>query len=834
MPLCETVNFEKLKPAASAEEYALHVAAVEWSLHDPIVISSKDDIKSEVNWRGRFDPYHHQVENLIRFCRMLPVTLLADDVGLGKTISAGLILAELIERKRVSRVLVVGPALLGPQWVEELGSKFAIPAVFAKGQDLSNAIERSVVPVVVTTYHTASNRIAHIKPDQFDMLILDEAHKLRNLHGSDKPPLMAQRMRKALESRVFKYVLMLTATPIQNRLWDLYSLVDLLTVAKGHRNPLGTPDEFRIRYIADRAGRKLNFLTAHQFRSIIREYVVRTRREDTRLQFPERQVKTRRLAGGEVESEMTELVSAEIGSLSPFVQISISQAMMSSPQALASQLQNMAANGNIEQHVADAARRISDSNATSAKITGLLTIVHELRKERPDNWRLVVFTLRKETQDAIGRVLAAEGIPVGFIRGGASSANQSTVERFRIEPPVVNVIVSTDAGAEGVNLQAGNVLVNYDLPWNPMVMEQRIGRIQRLASKHEHVIVLNLVIANSVEERVVGRLMEKLQAISETIGDIETILESTGQEEDGSFEDMVRNLVIRSLLGQNVEDDARSRAESIERAKLLMNDEKKNIDAVIGTDFNDLEDQPKPPQFEPVKPSIAAEQFVMRALAAEGATLRPRADDTIDIVRPGKPVERLTFKPEVAEREGQGVFMGNAPKLYLPGRPSFERLVQRWLVRSAHCVRDLSHDLESMTQSVSKAWCDTVPDTCFDSSSIKTATRRMRGGIICKTKAANGVDSIEKLISLDGPTDDVGAFDEAKASGSPVISEHLAADTMFEGIYSHITANVITDAEINSFCKFYDQRRQQEVAKTGADAHRPPQSRNRLCSESVC
>src|SRR4051794_15885108 len=113
------------------------------------------------------DLTHEQFERLERdlekhhrySVRMLPVTLLADDVGLGKTISAGLILAELIERKRVSRAFVVCPAILGPQWVEELGSKFGIPAVFAKGQELTNVLERSAVPVVVTTYQTASNRI---------------------------------------------------------------------------------------------------------------------------------------------------------------------------------------------------------------------------------------------------------------------------------------------------------------------------------------------------------------------------------------------------------------------------------------------------------------------------------------------------------------------------------------------------------------------------------------------------------------------------------------------------------------------------------------------------
>jgi hypothetical protein len=135
---CERVNFESLRPARSEDEFQLHLAALECCLAETIVITSREDIKAHVNWRDRFEPYHHQVENLIRFCRMLPVTSLADDVGLGKTISAGLILSELLERKRVQRALVICPAILGQQWVEEMGSKFGIPAQFAKGQQLTD------------------------------------------------------------------------------------------------------------------------------------------------------------------------------------------------------------------------------------------------------------------------------------------------------------------------------------------------------------------------------------------------------------------------------------------------------------------------------------------------------------------------------------------------------------------------------------------------------------------------------------------------------------------------------------------------------------------------
>src|ERR1700716_699616 len=108
------------------DEYKLYRAALVWDLTDPIVIETRKDLKSEKRWQEHLEPYHHQVTNLITFSRRLPVTLLADDVGLGKTISAGLVASELIARARVTRILVVCPKLLGPQWQEELLTKFNI------------------------------------------------------------------------------------------------------------------------------------------------------------------------------------------------------------------------------------------------------------------------------------------------------------------------------------------------------------------------------------------------------------------------------------------------------------------------------------------------------------------------------------------------------------------------------------------------------------------------------------------------------------------------------------------------------------------------------------
>src|SRR6266849_9162922 len=128
-----------LRRKTTPEEYRVYRAGLEWDLTDPIVIESRQDFKSEPRWRDQMEPYHHQVTNLITFCRRLPVTLLADDVGLGKTISAGLIMSELIARSRLSKILIVCPKLLGPQWQEELRTKFNIPAAIAIGRNLITA-----------------------------------------------------------------------------------------------------------------------------------------------------------------------------------------------------------------------------------------------------------------------------------------------------------------------------------------------------------------------------------------------------------------------------------------------------------------------------------------------------------------------------------------------------------------------------------------------------------------------------------------------------------------------------------------------------------------------
>src|SRR5207245_8787303 len=153
-------------------------------------------------------------------------------------------------------------------------------------------------------------------------------------------------------------------------------------------------------------------------------------------------------------------------------------------------------------------------------------------------------------QTAIEAFLGERGITCGLINGDSSERNQRTIAKFRKTVPEIHAIISTEAGSEGVNLQAANVLVNFDLPWNPMIVEQRIGRIQRLASEHASVCIFNIILRGTFEEYIVGRLMEKLQMASHAIGDIEALLEAAGMDDQGedslAFEELIRRLVIAS------------------------------------------------------------------------------------------------------------------------------------------------------------------------------------------------------------------------------------------------------------------------------------------------
>lgn len=803
-----------LRRATKSADFDLYKAALEWDLIDPIVIEDRDDIKSEYRWRDLVNPYHHQVTNLITFCRRLPVTLLADDVGLGKTISAGLIASELISRGRLTKILIVCPKILREQWKEELETKFDIPSVIATGRELITTKPPGEAGAVITTYQSARLYLDRIEKIGYEMLILDEAHKLRNLYGVDPTPQVAIQFRKALSDRLFKYVLMLTATPIQNRLWDLYSLVDLLTVARGHENPFGNEGTFVRKFIADKRtqARELKPEAKDEFRSIVYGYMSRIRRGDADLHFPERIVKLHTVEPTPEEMELIKTIAGPIQQMVFFAQIIILQALISSPEALVKVLEGMAKKGTAPQSLATAAKAVAKKIPITAKLTGLSALVDKLSEEKPEDWRMVVFTRWRETQTTIQNFLEQKGISCGLINGESGSRNQETIAKFKKDHPDIHVIISTEAGAEGVNLQAANVLINYDLPWNPMIVEQRIGRIQRLSSNFAKVSIFNIVLKGTFEEYIVGRLMEKLQMAAHAIGDIEALLEASGidEEENGSngFEDKIRQLVVASLAGKDIKQATLKAEESIKEAKLQLEQEEKNINSLLGKMDGAEDSGPKCPKLPDPTRSMDVKTFVLTALESLGANVKQKPDHYISVLN--KHQELIRFDSVKLDSE-------LASTLYAPGAAAFERLVSKVSNRDLHLIEDSDTNIVEAAEKLSKNWVKEF-DGKSESSKITEVRRCYEGIALVRVRANVACDSYERLVEIAcSPKDhniDAGKF------GLERLNEIIETPSAAGIVTSLLDERSQLDQGIAEFCRFYIERRAQELVATGNDARK--------------
>lgn len=811
-----SLQIKNLHYSPKPEDYFLYKAALEWDLVAPIVIENRGDLKSEYLWKDKVEPYNHQVKNLITFCRRLPVTLLADDVGLGKTISAGLVASELISRGRLSKILIVCPKILREQWKEELETKFGIDSIIVTGKELTTAQPPNGVGAVITTYRSATIYLDQIKDVGFEMLILDEAHKLRNLYGTDIAPQVAQRFKKALTDRLFKYVLMLTATPIQNRLWDLYSLVDLLTVARGHENPFGNPGMFARKFIGDNRiqARQLKPEMQDEFRSIVYGYMSRIRRDDANLHFPQREVQLHTVQPTKEEIELINIIGRSIEKLDRLTQIGILKTLVSSPEALVTQLNGMAKRNTIPETLAKDVRDVVERISLTAKLQGLGALVDKLKSENPGQWRMVVFTTRLETQTTIQSFLEDRGIVCGLINGSSGSSNQETIAKFKKNDPEINVIVSTEAGSEGVNLQAANVLVNYDLPWNPMIVEQRIGRIQRLGSKHEKVCIFNIVLQGTFEEYIVGRLIEKLQMASSAIGDIESLLQASGIEDGedddlGGFEQKILQLVLASMKGKDVEEATRKIKTSIDAAKIQLESEKENIDVMLGGMDNESEG-PKCPKLPSVVQSVDVRTFVLSGLTSLGAQLTLQTPDTYISDFEGKK-ELICFEKDNASSE-ETLF---STTLYSPGSTAFERLVGKLTSKGLQRVQDGDQNTLSKIEKTASNWVASFGGS-YDGMEVKEIKKSFSGTALVRVRITVTHDSYERLVEVICSPEENFAPTSKNDLEDPIDS--LISNPTSIGINSdYLVEKAKSDSGVSEFCRFYQERLIEELRATGSD-----------------
>ena len=556
----------------------------------------------------------HQVDAAL-FALQSPLSegaMLADEVGLGKTIEAGLVLAQCwSERKR--KIILIVTASLRTQWRTELEEKFFIHSEILESKNYNrrkkddpscNPFE-SQESVIICSYNFASSKMEDIRRIEWDLVIMDEAHKLRNVYKRSN--VMGNRLKEVLHRRK---KLLLTATPLQNNLMELYGLVSIID-----EQVFGDPDVFREMYvnITDVELRNRNLRVRLQnfckrtLRRQVQEYVPYTNRtailqdyspsadeEELYNSVSEYLQRPQLYAFPQGQRQLLTLVARKLlasssmaihGTLSTIIerlnlklndyhtQLSLDDFDdYDGIEELIDNESNGDDNGatkvleadyegirkEIEElmRYAELAGRI-DTNAKGDNLLLALENGFQRNEEIGGARKAVIFTESKRTQKYLMNLLSQHGYdgqivfldgsnsdPVsnriykewkerhkndGLISGSfAADKKAAIVEEFRSDR--ASILIGTEAAAEGINLQFCNIVVNYDLPWNPQRIEQRIGRCHRYGQRNDVIVINFLNRANAADQRVFDILSQKFRLFDGVFGSSDEVL---GVIEDG-------------------------------------------------------------------------------------------------------------------------------------------------------------------------------------------------------------------------------------------------------------------------------------------------------------
>ncbi|MCM3080249.1 DEAD/DEAH box helicase [Brevibacillus invocatus] len=452
-------------------------------------------------------PYPHQMETAERVLNdMRGRAILADEVGLGKTIEAGLIMKEYMVRGLAKKILILVPASLVIQWTKELNQKFGIPAVAQKKEYMWR--QHDVVVASIDTAKRDPHR-RHVTDIEYDMLIIDEAHKLKNKRTRNYQ--FVKEVRK-------KYCLLLTATPIQNEMDELYNLINLLK--PGH---LGHTSSFASNYVEGKRQAKNN----DALRTEIEKVMIRNKRSDGGIHFTSRRVQSIPISLTAEEMDLYAGVTRFVrdqyrsgaGGFNSLALITLQREVCSSKEASFMTLYNMhqrlPEDSPLRQEIMELVELIKriDTHSKAAKTVELIQQIND---------KVIIFTEYRATQNYLQKYLHDHGITSVPFRGGFKRSKKDWMtDLFQNR---AQVLIATEAGGEGINLQFCNQVINYDMPWNPMRVEQRIGRVHRLGQKRD-VHIYNLSTVGTIEEHILNLLYEKIDLFEMVIGELDDIVE---------------------------------------------------------------------------------------------------------------------------------------------------------------------------------------------------------------------------------------------------------------------------------------------------------------------
>lgn len=472
-------------------------------------------------------PMEHQIGTAKKvLTEMRGRAILADEVGLGKTIEAGLILKEYMIRGLVQKVLILVPASLVLQWVRELNQKFGIPAVAQKKEYMW--VQNDIVVASMDTAKRDPHRDI-VLGMEYDMLIVDEAHKLKNKKTTSYR--FINELRK-------KYCLLLTATPVQNDLKELYNLITLLKPGQ-----LGGQSSFQANFVIDKRIPK----NEEQLQQELSKVMIRNRRSDGNVTFTKRIVRHIPLQLSDEEQALYDGVSdfvktryeesgGDIGSMLSLV--TLQREVCSSRDAVFITLVNMFKKTDesspLRPRIWELVEKIRSikANTKAEKVLELIKSIND---------KTIIFTEYRASQEYLLQYLKEHQIAAVPYRGGMNRGKKDwMMDLFRGR---AQVLIATEAGGEGINLQFCHHMINFDLPWNPMRVEQRIGRVHRLGQK-EDVKIYNLSTLGTIEEHIISLLHEKINMFELVIGQLDTILERF--EKKTSLESHLARMILTS------------------------------------------------------------------------------------------------------------------------------------------------------------------------------------------------------------------------------------------------------------------------------------------------
>lgn len=424
--------------------------------------------------------------------------ILADDMGLGKTLQA--ITANEVMRKyfRISKTVIVCPTSLKYQWKNEIIKFTGNTKICVVEGHLLNRMKQYAEQeheYFIVSYNVAGNDYEYLNELGADLLILDEAQRIKNWRSKISAKI------KRIKT---PYAFVLTGTPVENNIEELYSLMQIV-------NPylLGSLHHFLQKHqlTDEHTGKVTGYRDLNQIGQLLSSVMLRRTKKQVLKELPARMDKNLLVPMTEEQMQMHQEGADTVAKL---VHKWRRMGFLSEEDR-----QRLLNNLNIMRMVCDSTYILDQSTNYQTKLDEVQNILEEIIAMEGE--KVVVFSQWERMTRLVAQMLEAQDIGFKYLHGGVASKNREELFTVFNNDPECRVFLSTDAGGVGLNLQAAAYIINLDIPWNPAILEQRVGRIYRLGQK-KNVSVINLVAKGTIEERMLDVLQFK-RSVAEGILD---------------------------------------------------------------------------------------------------------------------------------------------------------------------------------------------------------------------------------------------------------------------------------------------------------------------------